>query len=303
MKKTAIVIGVVFVLVAFALIGAHYGPRNNQSSASSLASSSSPTASTSFTMPSSCHSVNGLPDPSCTPGAANPDVTQANIQSTICVAGYTGTIRPPTSYTDNLKRQSIQLYGYSDTNLSDYEEDHLIALEIGGNPTSVMNLWAEPHYGSFNSLDKDGLENYLHSQVCSGKMTLTEAQHEMATNWEQYWLASKGVSTTSSSSSTTANTGQIAASISFGSDPVTLGHSQTITVMASDQNGPLQNALVSVHVVYASQQTTKDFACTTSSSGTCSVSWQIGSNSDPGTFTVSALIDGTKVTSSFRVTE
>src|SRR5258708_3844160 len=42
-----------------------------------------------------CH-INGvLPDSTCTPGSTNPNVTQANIQQTICVSGYTQTIRPP----------------------------------------------------------------------------------------------------------------------------------------------------------------------------------------------------------------
>src|SRR5450759_4666735 len=65
-----------------------------------------------------------LPDPACTPGATNPDVTQASIGSTICRAGYTGTIRPPAAYTSALKRQQIVAYGHPDTNPADYEEDH-----------------------------------------------------------------------------------------------------------------------------------------------------------------------------------
>ena len=36
-----------------------------------------------------------LPDPVCTPGAADPAVTQDNIDSTICTSGYTATVRPP----------------------------------------------------------------------------------------------------------------------------------------------------------------------------------------------------------------
>src|SRR5690242_17427199 len=39
-----------------------------------------------------------LPDPNCTPGVTNPDVTQDNLDSTICARGYTKTIRPPVSY-------------------------------------------------------------------------------------------------------------------------------------------------------------------------------------------------------------
>ena len=161
----------------------------NTSSNSTISSSSWGGSQSTFVMPTSCHSINGLPDPACTPGATNPNVTQADIQSTICVAGYTATIRPNESYTENLKKQSIKLYGYSDTYLSDYEEDHLIPLEVGGSPTSVQNLWAEPHYSQYNSYVKDQLEDYLNAQVCSGKMSLAEAQQEVATNWVQTWLA------------------------------------------------------------------------------------------------------------------
>ena len=31
--------------------------------------------------------------------------------------------------------------------------------------------------------EKDKVENYLHSQVCSGAVSLREAQNEIATNW------------------------------------------------------------------------------------------------------------------------
>ncbi|MBV8598859.1 MAG: hypothetical protein JO017_08565, partial [Actinobacteria bacterium] len=36
-----------------------------------------------------------LASPTLTPGATNPDVTQATIGSTICVRGWTATVRPP----------------------------------------------------------------------------------------------------------------------------------------------------------------------------------------------------------------
>ncbi len=73
-----------------------------------------------------------LPDPGCQPGANNPNVTASTIHSTICVSGYSSSIRPPTSYTSPLKIRQIGEYGYSDTSTADYEEDHLIALEDGG---------------------------------------------------------------------------------------------------------------------------------------------------------------------------
>jgi hypothetical protein len=61
-------------------------------------------------------------------------LTQSSIDDTICVSGWTATVRPPTSYTNALKAQQIGESGYSDTDPSDYEEDHLIPLELGGAP-------------------------------------------------------------------------------------------------------------------------------------------------------------------------
>ncbi|GAA1018875.1 MULTISPECIES: hypothetical protein [Amycolatopsis] len=124
-----------------------------------------------------------LPDPACTPGATNPDVTQDTIDDTICVSGWTATIRPPTSYTNQLKKQGIIDYGYSDTSLSSYEEDHFLPLELGGAPKDPKNLWPEPHDGDQNSYSKDSVENAVKKAVCAGKATLADAQHAMLTNW------------------------------------------------------------------------------------------------------------------------
>lgn len=133
---------------------------------------------------STCHENNGLPDPHCTPGAVNLSVTQADISSTICKRGWTATVRPSVSYTEALKIRQIVQYGYTDTSLSDYEEDHLIPLELGGSPTSPQNLWPEPHAGQFGSYTKDKAENTARAAVCSGSMTLAAAQHAFATDWE-----------------------------------------------------------------------------------------------------------------------
>lgn len=53
------------------------------------------------------------PDPSRTPGAINPDVTQTNIYETICVRGWTRTVRPPEDYTYQLKREQLRKWGYA----------------------------------------------------------------------------------------------------------------------------------------------------------------------------------------------
>ena len=107
-----------------------------------------------------------------TPGALNPDVTQATIRSTICTHGWTRTIRPPASYTGDLKLRQMRRYGRVGST-RDYQEDHLISLELGGHPTDPRNLWPEqlPH-----AYEVDQVENELNDRVCSGRLTLAEAQ-------------------------------------------------------------------------------------------------------------------------------
>ena len=132
-----------------------------------------------------------LPNSRVTPGALNPSVTQANIHSTICVRGYTKTIRPPSSYTTALKIQQLSTLPYSafkDLNTRDFEEDHLISLELGGSPTDPKNLWPEPYASTAGARTKDKLENALHALVCNGSLTLQTAQKAISTNWYSAYL-------------------------------------------------------------------------------------------------------------------
>ena len=107
-----------------------------------------------------------------TPGVLNPEVTQATIHATICVRGWTKTIRPPTSYTNELKLKQIREYGVGGSP-SDYQEDHLISLELGGHPTDPRNLWPEPYP---RASEVDAIENDLNDKVCSGELSLEGAQ-------------------------------------------------------------------------------------------------------------------------------
>lgn len=129
---------------------------------------------------------NGLPDSSQTPGAFNSAVTQSTIHSTICVSGYTTTIRPKPNYTTDLKIKQLDS-GYNvggDTKKGDYEEDHLVPLEIGGNPSSPLNLWPELWNGSVGAHIKDKLENRVHALICNGTITLAAGRAIFVTNWE-----------------------------------------------------------------------------------------------------------------------
>lgn len=123
------------------------------------------------------------PDAVRTPGATNPAITPANIAQNICKKGWsTKSIRPTSSYTTTLKRQQMAAQHLSGAT-KDYEEDHLISLELGGAPKDPHNLWPEPWVGTWNAHDKDKLENELHRRVCAGTLGLREAQRAIASDW------------------------------------------------------------------------------------------------------------------------
>lgn len=125
-----------------------------------------------------------LPDPAATPGAVNAAVTQENIATTICVPGWTKTIRPSASYTNKLKAAQMAAGPYQSAGAPrEFEEDHLISLEIGGHPRDPRNLWPQHWAAPHGAHQKDQLENFLHRAVCTGKITLAEAQQAAATNW------------------------------------------------------------------------------------------------------------------------
>lgn len=126
----------------------------------------------------------GLPDKSMTPGAIDLAVTQENLKQTVCITYYTNTVRPPSSYTNKLKKQQILDYKYKNRDPKLYEEDHLIPLAVGGNPTSPLNLWPEPRKNTnWGASKKDRLEVLLHKQLCNGKITLEQAQKAFSDNW------------------------------------------------------------------------------------------------------------------------
>ena len=109
-----------------------------------------------------------------TPGVLNEAVTQATIRSTICVRGWTTTVRPPTSYTSALKLRQMTAYGEAGPPAA-YQEDHLISLELGGAPTDPRNLWPEPYP---RAAAVDEIENELNAKVCNGALSLAAAQEQ-----------------------------------------------------------------------------------------------------------------------------
>ena len=127
-----------------------------------------------------------LPNAKITPGMLNPTVTQANIKDNVCKANWTSTIRPTVAYTNKLKATQMAgdykyLQAQFGTASSAYEEDHLISLQLGGNPTDPKNLWPEPYAGN-NARKKDVVETALKRLVCAGTVKLADAQKAIL-NW------------------------------------------------------------------------------------------------------------------------
>ena len=111
-----------------------------------------------------------------TPGVANAEVTQQTIGSTICVSGWSSSIRPDTGYTNALKLEQMKEYRRAG-GPTDYQEDHLISLELGGDPRDPRNLWPEPRP---HAEEVDRIENELHDAICSGRTSLAEAQRRIS---------------------------------------------------------------------------------------------------------------------------
>ena len=124
---------------------------------------------------SGCKANGALQDAACTPGAILPKVTK----SQVCTSGYATSVR---NVPQSEKNQVYAEYGITSHKAGQYEVDHLVSLELGGS-NDISNLWPELASPKPGFHEKDKVENYLNDQVCSGAITLQQAQVEIATNW------------------------------------------------------------------------------------------------------------------------
>lgn len=251
----------------------------------------------------------GEPDAGLTPGALNPAVTQVTIHSTICVSGWTATIRPSESFTNALKIKQIGQYSYSDAKTSSYEEDHLISLELGGAPADARNLWPEPYTASLadgrptGAHTKDAFETELKTEVCAGTITLAQGQGEIGDHWVHAYYGIAPASSVASPATTAAPTptatptANVTAppetpvvtapaaslSVSITALPASVTHGANATLGALTSPG----ATCSASVTYASGTVSSAAGLQThpvaDSSGTVSWTWKVGSSTRPGT--------------------
>ncbi len=124
-----------------------------------------------------------LNDLTVTPGATLPQDTK----DVLCSPSFhTGTVRAVSEAT---KQQACREYGVDRAHCTGklYEIDHLISLELGGS-NDITNLWPQSYLPTPGAHEKDKVENWLHRQVCSGKMTLAAAQDAIAQDWYTVYL-------------------------------------------------------------------------------------------------------------------
>ncbi len=116
-----------------------------------------------------------VPDRSLTPGA-----TRSVTVSDVCSMPHEEVIGEVST---SLRQEVLHEYGIVNARAGDYEIDYLIAPGLGG-AEDIHNLWPQPYKSRiWNARVKDALEEHLHQLVCEGKLDLSTAQRDIATDW------------------------------------------------------------------------------------------------------------------------
>lgn len=115
-----------------------------------------------------------------------PDVTQETVAETICVPGYTKTVRPSFWESQKTKLALLREAGEPWVAAPLYQLDHIVPLTLGGHPTERANLQLQPWA---EAQRKDRIEAKLGCLVCTGQVSLQEAQKAITVDWEAAYHA------------------------------------------------------------------------------------------------------------------
>lgn len=130
-----------------------------------------------------------MPNLKVTPGWA-----ATTNKALVCKANYL--VTHPRRVSLATKQKVLKEYGVLSCPSQVCEIDHLIPREIGG-ADDIRNLWPQMAAGNYKIKlghretstyrigfrEKDEVENWLRKQVCSGKMSITQAQKAIVVNW------------------------------------------------------------------------------------------------------------------------
>lgn len=202
-------IGVFAALIIFGFLVSFFGYGGNNSSSKAKSATQTPPAKTTATTAASpapqnapsgllyaptttkprtksdnCRVYKGRPDYQCTPGAITLRINQNNIQNTICQTNYLKSSARPST-----KKVQAAFAEYKIKKRQNYRLDHLIPLHLGGS-NDIANLWPQPKANKRQPAgvqQKNKMESRLLSSVCSGKITLAQAQSTLAIDWLAYY--------------------------------------------------------------------------------------------------------------------
>lgn len=127
-----------------------------------------------------CLARGGMPDPACTPGMIFPNVTREEI----CASGYSKKMR---NVSQGLKDRIYAAYGIASHVTGEYQVDHHISLELGGS-NEFGNLWPEAAEPKPGFHEKDEVENFLHTKLCEGEISVKDAQILISWRWKDVYL-------------------------------------------------------------------------------------------------------------------
>jgi hypothetical protein len=116
------------------------------------------------------------------PAPSTPGAIVSSDPATVCVPGYSRTVRPPYDYAWRRFRVSVfRAYGIPHEQWSRFTLDHDVPLSLGGAPEDLRNVWPEP---KAEAKRKDEVEDALLAAACyRHTLTLAAAQAAIARNW------------------------------------------------------------------------------------------------------------------------
>jgi hypothetical protein len=116
------------------------------------------------------HGAWALPDTGATPGQV-----ETSAPGVVC----TRTTTALRHVTPAMHHAIYAEYGIAWAQHAGYEDDHLISLELGGTNDN-RNRWPQPYPAAFS---KDSVENWSHRMACSGRLSLSYIQRQIARDW------------------------------------------------------------------------------------------------------------------------
>ncbi len=110
-------------------------------------------------------------------------VTQESVADTICRPGYADAVSPPLDELLAHKERLLAQEGIDAGESAGYALDRRVPIVLGGSPDAPANLSLLPWAGHKGERRKELLTAKLKRCVCTGKLSLSDAQAAIAGDW------------------------------------------------------------------------------------------------------------------------